>query len=77
MEKNNKVKLNSIEAFRFLFKLQVCIWHYKMTNVFAHGYMAVEFFFILSGVLMFFSANKENALGTFDYTIKKVKTFRS
>ena len=75
MEKNNKVKLNSIEAFRFLFMLQVCIWHYKMTNVFAHGYMAVEFFFILSGVLMFFSANKENALGTFDYTIKKVKRF--
>lgn len=75
MEKNNKVKLNSIETFRFLFMLQVCIWHYKMTNVFAHGYMAVEFFFILSGVLMFFSANKENALGTFDYTIKKVKRF--
>lgn len=68
-------KINSIEAFRFIFMLIICVWHYQNTKVLAHGYMAVEFFFILSGVLMFFSANKENALGTFDYTMKKVKRF--
>lgn len=76
METNCKVKkMNSIEAFRFIFMLMVCIWHYQGTKVLAHGYMAVEFFFILSGVLMYFSVSKENALGTFDYTMKKVKRF--
>lgn len=68
-------KMNSIEAFRFVFMLIICIWHYQSTKALAHGYMAVEFFFILSGVLMFFSSNKEYALGTFDYTMKKVKRF--
>lgn len=68
-------KMNSIEAFRFVFMLIICIWHYQGTKVLAHGYMAVEFFFILSGVLMFFSSNKEYALGTLDYTMKKVKRF--
>lgn len=76
METNCKVKkMNSIEAFRFIFMLMICIWHYQGTKVLAHGYMAVEFFFILSGVLMYFSVSKENALGTFDYTMKKVKRF--
>lgn len=68
-------KMNSIEAFRFVFMLIICIWHYQGTKALAHGYMAVEFFFILSGVLMFFSSNKEYALGTLDYTMKKVKRF--
>lgn len=68
-------KMNSIEAFRFIFMLIICIWHYQSTEALAHGYMAVEFFFMLSGVLMFFSANKEEALGTFEYTMKKVKRF--
>lgn len=68
-------KMNSIEAFRFVFMLIICIWHYQSTKALAHGYMAVEFFFILSGVLMFFSSNKEYALGTLDYTMKKVKRF--
>lgn len=76
METNCKVKkMNSIEAFRFVFMLIICIWHYQSTKALAHGYMAVEFFFILSGVLMFFSSNKEYALGTLDYTMKKVKRF--
>lgn len=68
-------KMNSIEAFRFVFMLIICIWHYQSTKALAHGYMAVEFFFILSGVLMFFSSNKEYTLGTLDYTMKKVKRF--
>lgn len=41
----------------------------------AHGYMAVEFFFILSGLLMYFSVSKPNALGVFDYTLRKMKRF--
>ena len=62
-------KKNSIEAFRFLFMLMVCVWHYKSVACIAHGYMAVEFFFILSGLLMYFSVSKPNALGVFDYTL--------
>lgn len=43
-------KKNSIEAFRFLFMLMVCVWHYKSVACIAHGYMAVEFFFIFVGI---------------------------
>ena len=68
-------KKNSIEAFRFLFMLMVCVWHYKSVACIAHGYMAVEFFFILSGLLMYFSVSKPNALGVFDYTLRKMKRF--
>lgn len=68
-------KKNSIEAFRFIFMLMICIWHYKSTEYMAHGYMAVEFFFILSGLLMYFSVSKPNALGVFDYTLRKMKRF--
>lgn len=68
-------KKNSIEAFRFLFMLMVCVWHYKSVAYMAHGYMAVEFFFILSGLLMYFSVSKPNALGVFDYTLRKMKRF--
>ena len=68
-------KKNSIEAFRFLFMLMVCVWHYKSVAYIAHGYMAVEFFFILSGLLMYFSVSKPNALGVFDYTLRKMKRF--
>lgn len=76
METNCKVKkMNSIEAFRFIFMLMICIWHYKSTEYMAHGYMAVEFFFILSGLLMYFSVSKPNALGVFDYTLRKMKRF--
>ena len=76
METNCKVKkMNSIEAFRFIFMLMICIWHYKSTEYIAHGYMAVEFFFILSGLLMYFSVSKPNALGVFDYTLRKMKRF--
>ena len=68
-------KKNSIEAFRFLFMLMVCVWHYKSVACIAHGYMAVEFFFILSGLLMYVSVSKPNALGVFDYTLRKMKRF--
>ena len=68
-------KINSIEAFRFFFMMMICVWHYRSTDIMANGYIAVEFFFILSGVLLFFSVNKKNAIGTFDYTLKKIMRF--
>lgn len=70
-----KGKLNSIEAFRFIFMLMICIWHYQSENFLAYGYICVEFFFILSGILLFFSANKEKPVGTFEYALRRIKRF--
>lgn len=71
-----KGKNNAVEALRFFFMLMICMWHeYATSGIFKHGYLAVEFFFILSGMLLFRSATKENALGTIDYTLKKIRRF--
>lgn len=66
-------KISSIEAFRFFFMLIICIWHYNGPNGFLkHGYLCVDFFFILSGMLLYntFCNKSINAL---DYTIIKIK----
>ncbi len=68
-------KYNSIEALRFFFMLMICYWHYHRGEIFVHGYIAVEFFFILSGFLLFKSASKENVLSDIDYTRKKFLRF--
>lgn len=77
MSNNVKVsKNNSIEAMRFIFMLIICCWHnYASAGVFKHGYLAVEFFFVLSGYLLYKSFSKQNSLSTIDYTIKKIKRF--
>lgn len=51
------MKNNSIEFLRFLFMQVICLHHINwMINFFSetrsHGYLAVEFFFILSGFLI-------------------------
>lgn len=67
---------HSIEALRFFFMLLICCWHnYASSGVFRHGYLAVEFFFILSGYLLYKSFSKQNSLSTIDYTLKKIKRF--
>ena len=66
----------SIEAMRFIFMSMICIWHYQgASGVFGHGYLGVEFFFILSGVLLYRSASKESALEPLNYTLKKIRKF--
>lgn len=68
-------KISSIEAFRFFFMLIICIWHYNGPDGFLkHGYLCVDFFFILSGMLLYNTfCNK--SVSIFDYTIRKIKKF--
>lgn len=66
----------SVDFFRFFFMLQICLWHLdSCVGVMSHGYLAVEFFFILSGYLLYKSSIKDNAKGVFDYTWDKIKRF--
>lgn len=68
-------KISSIESFRFFFMLIICIWHYNGPNGFLkHGYLCVDFFFILSGMLLYNTfCNK--SVSILDYTIRKIKKF--
>lgn len=66
---------NSIEFFRFFFMLVICMWHFNMLKIFKHGYLAVEFFFILSGFFLFYSFLKRKDLGVLDFIVIKFKRF--
>ena len=40
----------AIEAFRFIFICIICLWHCRDAEPWlCHGYIAVEFYFVLSG----------------------------
>lgn len=44
----------SIDFFRFFFMVLICLWHFSNNiRLFYHGYIGVEFFFILSGAFLF------------------------
>lgn len=76
-EVNVSVKNYSIEFFRFFFMLFICLTHFPGKNVIHlnHAYLAVDFFFIISGLFIYKSNCKQKPLSTFDYTWKKVKRF--
>lgn len=66
----------SIEAFRFIFMVILCLWHIEgMIHIQNHGYLVVEFFFILSGVLIYKSFLNHPTMGSLDFTIRKIKRF--
>ena len=68
------MKKCSIEALRFIFMLVIAVWHFGRINPFTHGYIAVDFFFILSGFLLYvsFVRHKYDALQD---TIADLKRF--
>ena len=69
-------KIISVEAMRFIFMLIICLWHYQgPSGIFSHGYLGVEFFFILSGILIYQSVSKPSPIKPLDYTTKKSKDF--
>ncbi len=69
-------KNRSIEFFRFFFIVMICVWHFSdKVSVFKHGYLGVEFFFILSGALLLRSIELHPEIGALDYTIKKFLRF--
>ena len=73
---NSQTERNrSIEFFRFFFISMICVWHLLHNRAFHHGYLGVEFFFILSGALLLKSVNKHPETGALDYTINKFLRF--
>lgn len=55
-----------IEFWRFAFTIFICLYHFRNacygnTNLFAGGYIAVEFFFIVSGFLLISSYENKNS----------------
>lgn len=71
------MKNHSIEFFRFFFMLFICLAHFpgKAAIKLNHPYLAVDFFFIISGLFIYKSSVKEQPLSTFDFSLKKVKRF--
>lgn len=66
----------SVELLRFLFICIICLWHYQGADgFFGRGYLAVEFFFVLSGMLLYRSFTSHTDVGTFDFTWRKFKRF--
>lgn len=90
MNDNTKYKKSNhngiISFWKFMFAIMIVIYHVKLgTNydkaILKCGYLGVEFFFIISGYLMARTAlsKKEDCsnigIETFEYLIKKIKTF--
>lgn len=69
-----KTKKHSIEALRFIFMLVIAVWHFGRINPFTHGYIAVDFYFILSGYLLYNSYNRHK-YDALQYTLAKLKRF--
>lgn len=55
--------------------LFIVFWHFRGTQYFEKGYLAVEFYFILSGYLLYKSYLRSNHLSAFQYTFNKIKRF--
>ncbi len=84
-----KKRNGEIDLLRFIFSVMIVIHHYNASfnfNILHNGYIAVEFFFLLSGYLMAQSAYKitsqkkqlepsEIADLSWSFIIKKVKAF--
>lgn len=69
-------KNNCVEALRFFFIMLICLWHtIGNTSIIKHGDLGVEFFFILSGMMLYKTYVKSNAPDTLEFTIKKINRF--
>lgn len=65
-----------IEALRFFFICIICLWHCSPLSPWLHnGYIAVEFFFVLSGAMMYKSYSKHPEVGVLEYTLRRVQKF--
>ena len=52
----------------------ICVWHFNPGNILNHGYLGVEFFFILSGYFLAKEAEKEDVT-PLKYTWARIKKF--
>lgn len=65
-----------IEAMRFLFICMLCPYHCPAISPFLpNGYISVEFFFVLSGFLIYYSYLHHPDTGVLQFTWKKMKRF--
>ena len=66
----------SVDALRFLFMCVICLWHCHPLSPWLHnGYIAVEFYFMVSGFLIYRSFLRHPDVGVLDFTWKKVRRF--
>lgn len=66
----------ALDFFRIIFTVIICLHHFQGTinfKVIESGYIGVEFFFILSGFLLYRSYKKNKNDTSIDFTIKKLK----
>lgn len=70
-------KANAIEIFRFLFMVILCLWHFYPAHFpyLYHGYLVVEFFFILAGFLLYRSFIKNTDQTPLDYYLSRLRRF--
>ena len=68
------MKSISVEALRFIFMVVIAVWHFGRINPFTHGYIAVDFYFLLSGYLLYGSYTKHK-YDAMRYTEEKLKRF--
>lgn len=69
-----KNRNTAIDALRFFFMIMICLCHFTGVATFMkHGHLGVEFFFILSGFLIYKSYISHKDVGTIDFTLKKIK----
>lgn len=75
--KINTQRNTAIEGLRFIFMIQICVWHYFGPFGFMKaGFLGVEFYFILAGYFIYYNVSKsQNTLSTIHYSLKKVKKF--
>lgn len=77
MEEQKRVQKNyTIEFFRLIFTIIICIYHIQsiLSKEYIPGaYIGVEFFFILSGFYLYKSAEKNKKDTSIDYTLKRIK----
>lgn len=56
--------------------INICLWHLNdQLHLLNHGYLAVEFFFVLSGFFLFYTEKKNPNLSTAQFVGKKYKRF--
>lgn len=72
---NMKSRNYAIEALRFLFMMQICLWHYGFPNILSAGFLGVEFYFILSGFFLYRKVASVNAPSTLNFTFGRLSKF--
>ena len=76
MEDNNSGRNVSVDFFRFFFITIICLWHFSnKIRIFYHGYLGVEFFFILSGMFLYHTYCSHPDLNPLDYSLKRFTKF--